>query len=376
MNTICFICQSDKQLPSSFLEKLCCSSSIMNEPLITLNCCSQKCHKSCLNTYIISSRDVDGSVKNYKYTFYGEYPSNCIFHDPCPHCRKILDAKYSNEVKWGSLNEYNNHLAKNNSKTIYNRYSIIVPIILIIMFVIISPVIYRFYAQTRYVSLCINNNLTFHTGNFSKERACFECVMNNGGNDNYMDSQGVKCPFSHSLILIGSVPYYILSLYLTIAFMIPLVNILENMFEYLYKKFASHDIIYYAPTIWISFIWLIRIITITVYFKLILDPIDNINDFNEIYKLTLKYFLMDVVIGLIAVIPYIIYLMYNILYPFYKTLEALFHLCECGNCCHKCFHTSHHVVPGSNISTLSPNTKIHLKNMINNTNYKTINEQV
>jgi hypothetical protein len=340
----------------------------MNEPLITLNCCSQKCHKSCLNTYIISSRDVDGSVKNDKYAFNGEYPSNCIFHDPCPHCRKILDAKYSNEVKWGSLNEYNNHVAKNNSKTIYNRYSIIVPIILIIMFVIISPVIYRFCAQTRYVSLCINNNLTFHTGNFSKEYVCFECVTY-GNEDKYMDDENVKCPFSHN----GSVnntPYYTIPLYISTIFII-LFMIDSDVFRCLYKKFGSNSIIYYAPTIWISSIWAIRVITITMYFKLILDPTDNINDINEIYKLNIKYVLMDVIVGLFAIIPYIVGV------PVYGLIKLIKILLEgCPECYRRCFHTSHYAVLGSNISTLSQNSEINLKNMINNTNYKTINEQV
>jgi NADH:ubiquinone oxidoreductase subunit 6 (subunit J) len=324
MTDTCLICLNDKQLPSSCIEKLCCSSSIKNEPLMVLKCCGQKCHRSCLDTYIIVNRDngnitkVTRNVSSYCAGRVTECTRYTIV-DPCPHCKQPLDHLITFGIGFENLKEYNDYLKKckddakrekNIRKNIRN-YKICnfwLPLILIATFIIVSPVVYSTKAEPKYISLCANSNLTFPSGTFGKEYVCRTCLIR-GNEDDFMKAQGIMCPGSLKSV-VGGFLAYLPNLIVQITYflvMICLSHFATEISEAETETFQKNSIRNFGGTIWVSFIWAIRITTIILYFKLILDPVDHINDLNEINNLHTKYILMDVLIGSVVGYPFIIY---------------------------------------------------------------------
>jgi len=347
---ICLICQSDKQLPTSYLEKLCCSSSIKNEPLITLNCCSKHFHKSCLDTYIITRRDAEETK-----------PPNLNVTDICPHCNSKILYDISLTIPWNSIHEHNEYLTVKKYSNLFSTY-VDVSVFLLILFIIISPSIYSSHIAPKYVSLCANSNLTITSNStfaLNMTYLCDQCI-NNGAS--FLDDKSIVCPHFITFFQMYS-PYLITACTCVIIYIFARLVQWGPMYsDFNTKNILKNKIKCYLPFICVVILCIIRVINLIIYFQIYLDPVDHIDNFTEIYDLQLKYTLMDVFVGLIPYSPVVLGFIACCLYlvcglvvilfvGFYKIIETLYYCI---------FHRSH-TFTQNDAYQLSPTERTTLK---------------
>jgi hypothetical protein len=348
--TVCLICKDSKQLPSSCLERLCCSSSIKNEFLIKLSCCEQYVHPSCLNTYILSKRDLEVDKNNIK--------------DKCLHCKKKLEASLSRNVIWNSIKEYDEYRSSELSSITPNQAwsNIFTCYILSLLAVIIlgslSTVLYYTVAIPNYVSLCTDSNLTIsYKSNFTltKKYLCERCFADGATTNSSMQHIDIECPPNNVAYFVNPVVNWAFIFVVMLLIGIMTYYAYDNNFLELFynvKKYPNKP--YRVICLWFGIFGIlnvVRFVCIITYYTLILEPEKRIKKFDEIYILQAKNLLMDLGPIAISYLPII-----------FLTLRAIvvwgilpcFSECFPSDCCQRMFHSSHYEIMNE-IEPLKPN---------------------
>jgi len=198
-----------------------------------------------------------------------------------------------------------------------------------------SIILYNISAKPKYIELCVDSNLPIsYAGPIDIEDLCGDCLGGCRNND-------INCP---NLLSIGTVCYMVNIFAGIVPIAIASIMRMEGrkmLFEM--KLFIG----------WGIFCVVVRCATIGIYHGIILNTLDQIDDFSQLYDLQVKFILTDSLPLLLVCLPII-------LYAFYSMVSHTCFCCskecagectrgclakctvKCSNGCYdSCFHYSH-----------------------------------